>query len=316
MLSRVASSLFWMARNIERAESNARVLESRLINALEISDYGIVADQEWEAVLEICASADDYKAKHKEYEPKLVSYYLSFDRDNINSIINCLENARANARAVRDNIPEELWEVLNEHYISFQSEQFSNWSTKQVHTFLQEVKLLSLALQGIIESSMLREEAYYFIKVGKWLERAEKTARILNVTCEKTLEAEEETHTDHYYYWLSALQFANGYSAYLKRYPPTMQPRHVLSFLISHEQFPRSIEYCIEHVKEVVMKLEDGQVSHYSEDLFSALDNVTNEFMKIKFKEMSTKEMGPFLDRFQNDCNRISSVFANTYYFA
>lgn len=315
MLSRVASSLFWMARNIERAESNARVLESRLINALETSDDGTVAAGDWEAVLEICASVEDYNTNYKEYEPRSVSYFISFDPNNMNSILNCLENARLNARAVRDNIPEELWEVLNEHYLTLETKHAESWTTKQVQGFLQEVKILSFTVQGVIESSMLREEAYSFLKIGKWLERGEKTARVLNVTCEKTMEAEAETNTDHYYYWLSALQFLNGYSAYLKRFPPTMDPKHVLPFLISYDQFPRSIEYCMEHVRETVMKLEDGQVSHYSEDLFSALDYVTKEFMKIKFQKMSTKEMAPFLDRFQNDCNRISSVFANTYYF-
>lgn len=315
MLSRVASSLFWMARNIERAESNARVLESRLINALETSDHGKIATGDWEAVLEICASAEDYRESYDVYDPKSVSFYISFAEDNMNSILNCLENARLNARAVRDNIPEELWEVLNEHYLSIQNQDYFFWTTKQVQTFLQEIKILSFTIQGIIESCMLREEAYSFLKIGKWLERGEKTARVLNVTCEKTMEAEEETNTDHYYYWLSALQFLNGYSSYLKRFPPTMDPKHVLPFLISYDRFPRSIEYCMEHVRETVMKLEDGQVSHYSEDLFSALDYVTKEFMKIKFQQMSTKDMAPFLDRFQNDCNRISSVFANTYYF-
>ncbi|WP_147802662.1 alpha-E domain-containing protein [Alkalicoccus halolimnae] len=315
MLSRVASSLFWMARNVERAESNARVLESRLINALETSEYGAVAVSDWETVLDICASTEEYRTMYDACEPKDIAYYISFHRYNINSILNCMENARNNARSIRDIIPEELWETLNAHYLTMQDEDYKTWSIRRVHRFLQEIKTFSYTMQGIVESCMLREEAYHFIKIGKWLERAEKTSRVLNVVCEKTKEAEELTQTSHYYYWLSALQFLNGHDAYLKRFPPTMEPSQVLSFLISYEQFPRSIEYCMEHVREGVMKLEDGKVSHYSEELFNALDHVTNEFMKIKFQKISTEEIGPFLDRFQNDCNRISYLFAGTYYF-
>ncbi|MFC4736426.1 alpha-E domain-containing protein [Bacillus daqingensis] len=314
MLSRVASSLFWMARNVERAESNARVLEARLINALETQEYGKVSLSDWEAVVEICASKVDYEAKGGTFTAKEAASYISLAPENINSIRNCLENARFNARAVRDHIPEDFWYVLNEHYLSFRGEPFTDWNMRRIQTFLQDTQRLSFTLQGIIESSMLREEAYQFIKIGKWLERSEKTARVLNVMCEKTKEAEQEANAN-YYYWLSALQFLNGYSAYLKRFPPTMDPEYVIPFLISYEQFPRSIEYCMEHVRETIMKLEGGQVSHYSEDLFKSLDHVSSEFMKIKFQRLSKEETGQFLDRFQNDLNRISSVFSSTYYF-
>ncbi|CAM3772645.1 alpha-E domain-containing protein [Alkalicoccus chagannorensis] len=312
MLSRTAAGLFWMSRNIERAESNARTLESRLINALESPEYSTGAVRDWEAVLEICAGVTEYRAFYEDCTAESVASYITFDDRNINSITNCLGYARQNARATRDVLPEELWQLLNERYLAIQ-EFNGTWTVQEVHRFLREVKQLSYTIQGIIESSMLREESYHFIKIGKWLERAEKTARVLNVVCEKTMESEDELHAD-YYYWLSALQFLNGYDAYLKRFPPTMEPQYVLPFLLSYEQFPRSIEYCMEHVREAVLKLEHGQVSHYSEDLFFALDRVMDDFVKIKFRKRTAREIGPFLDDFQNSCGRIGSVFASTYY--
>ncbi|WP_233254427.1 alpha-E domain-containing protein [Salipaludibacillus keqinensis] len=314
MLSRVAESVYWMARNIERAENNARVLESRLIHALEVSDTGAVADGDWEAVVEICSSFEDYRDIYDDILPETVAHYISFDRTNINSIVNCIEYARNNARSAREIIPQELWEILNDAYLTIQNQNQSYWSMKKIYAFLQSIKTLSFTLQGVIESTMLREGAYSFIKIGKWLERGEKTARILNVVCEKTQEQEEEIQTEHYYYWLSALQFVNGYDAYLKKYPPIMDAEKVLHFLISYHQFPRSIEYCIDHVREAVKELEGGKVSHYSEELFDALDYVSNEFTKIKFQQMTSEEIGPFLDRFQNNCNHIGYVFSKTYY--
>ncbi|WP_245922675.1 alpha-E domain-containing protein [Alkalicoccus saliphilus] len=315
MLSRVASNLFWIARNVERAESSARVLKTRLINALETSEAGPLAEGDWEMILDICAVSSEYYDIHPVCEAEKIARYICFDRTNINSIINCMENARNNARSVREVIPEDLWEILNEHHLSMQNENVDTWSMQRIHEYLRDIQKLSFSLQGVIEASMLREEAYNFIKVGKWMERGEKTARVLNVVSEKTKELKLQTETDHYYYWLSALQFLNGYDAYLKRFPPKMEPAQVISFLISYEQFPRSIEYCMEHVRETVMKLESGQVSHYSEELFDAMDRVTQEFMKIKFRKLGMDEIGPFLDKFQNDCNRISSIFARTYYF-
>ncbi|MGJ9384041.1 alpha-E domain-containing protein [Salipaludibacillus sp. CF4.18] len=314
MLSRVADGLYWMSRNIERAESNARILESRLINALELPDSDGIAVGDWEAIVEITSSIEEYHQTYDNFLPETVAHYVSFDQTNVNSIVNCIEYARNNARSIREIIPLELWEALNEFYLAMNKDYKAYWSMKKIHSFLQSVKTLSFTIQGIIEGVMPREDAYQFMKIGKWLERGEKTARILNVVCEKTREEEEATQTNQYYYWLSALQFVNGYDAYLKKYPPTMEPKYVLPFLISYHQFPRSIEYCVDHVREAVKGLEDGKVSHYSEELFDAIDHVSNEFMKIKFQRMTSEEMEPFLDRFQNDCNRIGYVFSKTYY--
>ncbi|WP_416147866.1 alpha-E domain-containing protein [Salipaludibacillus sp. HK11] len=314
MLSRVAEGVYWMARNMERAENNARVLEARLIHALEVSNSEAVADTDWESVVEICSSYEEYSEVYDDLLPETVAHFVSFDKANINSIVNCIEYARNNARSVREIIPQELWEILNDAYLTINNQNYSYWSMKKIYAFLQSIKTLSFTVQGAIESSMLREEAYTFLKIGKWLERAEKTARILNVVCEITKGEDEAIQEDHYYYWLSALQFVNGHDAYLKKYPPTMESRKVLHFLISYHQFPRSIEYCIDHVREAVKELEGGKVSHYSEDLFDTLDYMSNEFTKIKFQQMSSEEIGPFLDRFQNDCNRIGYVFSKTYY--
>lgn len=314
MLSRVASNLYWMARNMERAENNARVLESRLINALEVSDTGTIAEGDWEAVLEICSSMDNYSEIYDDLLAETVAHYISFDKTNINAIVNCIYYARNNARSIREIIPQDLWEILNDAYLNIVNHTERDWSMKRIYAFLQSVKTLSFTFQGAVESSMLREAPYSFIKIGKWLERAEKTARILNVVCEKTDQESSGDQAEHYYYWLGALQFVNGYDAYLKKHPPVMDPDRVLHFLISYHPFPRSIEYCVDHVRDAVKELEDGKVSHYSEELFDALDQVSNEFSKIKFREMTSKQTGPFLDRFQNDCNRISYVISKTYY--
>ncbi|WP_249414105.1 alpha-E domain-containing protein [Alteribacter keqinensis] len=314
MLSRVADSLYWMARNIERAENNSRVLSARLINMLEASDTDAVAERDWEEVIEICASFSDYKQEYSTFNPDTIVQYLAFQEQNPNSLANCIGYARDNAKSAREIIPHELWECLNECYWNSIDVDRQYWNLKEVDHLLREIKLMSFTTQGVIESSMTRDETYTFIQIGKWLERAEKTARILNVMCEKARKEAENPEAHHYYYWLAALQFVNGHDAYLKKYPPTISAKDVLAFLITDGTFPRSIQYCVNHVWDAVKDMEGGKVSHYSEELFDAIERVKIEFDEMKIKDLQMHELGEFLDQFQDHCNNIGRIFSKTYY--
>ncbi|WP_236634883.1 alpha-E domain-containing protein [Alteribacter lacisalsi] len=315
MLSRVADSLYWMARNIERAENNSRVLSARLINMLEASDSDAIAERDWEEVIEICSSFADYEKEYSTFHPDTIVQYLAFQENNLNSLSNCISNARYNAKSTREIIPHELWECLNECYWNSIDVDRQYWNLKEVDQLLRQIKLASFTSQGVIESSMMRDETYAFIQIGKWLERAEKTARILNVMCEKSMrEAENDNADHHYYYWLAALQFVNGHDAYLKKNPPAITARSVLQFLISDPTFPRSISYCVNHVWDTVKEIEGGKVSHYSEELFDALERVKIEFDDVIINDLKMEELGEFLDQFQNYCNEIGAIFSKTYY--
>ncbi|MGP4059256.1 alpha-E domain-containing protein [Halobacillus sp. H74] len=312
MLSRVADSLYWMSRNIERAENNARVLSVQLIHMLEATNKES-ADRDWEEILEVCASSEDYYELYDRLDRETLIQYLTISPLNVNSLMNSMIYARENARATRDILPEELWEVLNEFHLSQKDWQELPNTRQHTQDYLKKVITTSMTLQGVIESSMTRGTPYTFIKVGKWLERAEKTARILNVTCEKNIK-ETNVGTNHYYYWLTALQFLNGYDAYIKEHPPTMESKHVLSFLIKEETFPRSIRYCMNHVMEAVYNVEGGKISHYSEDLFQMLEVIQNEIYETDIEEMDMEQLMSFLDHFQDRCMTVSRMFSETYY--
>ncbi|WP_226581596.1 alpha-E domain-containing protein [Halobacillus litoralis] len=314
MLSRVADSLYWMSRNIERAENNARVLRVQLIHMLETSSQE-VADRDWEEILEVCASASDYYNLYERLDRETLIQYLTISPFNTNSLMNCMNYTRENARSTREILPEGLWEVLNEFHLDQKDWQELPNTREHTQAYLDKVIKTSMTSQGVIESSMSRGTPYTMIKIGKWLERAEKTARILNVTCEKyKKEASASTSTNQYYYWLTALQFLNGYDAYIKEHPPTMESEKVLSFLIKEGRFPRSIRYCMEHVLEAVHKLEGGKVSHYSEDLFQMLELIEDEISRTNIEEMEMESLMEFLDHFQDRCMTLSRMFSETYY--
>ncbi|UOQ95182.1 alpha-E domain-containing protein [Halobacillus shinanisalinarum] len=313
MLSRVAEALYWMARNIERSENNARILSVQLIHMLESSDQQVL-DRDWEEVLDICASKEEYYGRYGRLNRDTIIQYLTVSPLNMNSISNCITYARNGAKATRDMLPDDLWHVINGFYLEQKNKENTPIMPQHTQEYLKHVIHTSLAGQGIVESMMTRGVPYTFIKVGKWLERAEKTARILNVICEKSMREKGNSETESYYYWLTALQIVNGYDAYIKEYPPTMDPKNVLPFLIENGNFPRSIRYCMDHVLEAVHNLESGKVSHYSERLFQKLSAIQKELKNTDISGLGMDELMVFLDRFQNHCHEISVLFSETYY--
>ncbi|MBA2175161.1 alpha-E domain-containing protein [Halobacillus locisalis] len=312
MLSRVADSLYWMGRNIERAENNSRVLSVQMIHMLEATDQQVL-DRDWEEVLEICASIKDYYERYDRIDKDTIIQYLAISPLNVNSFMNCMIYARENAKATRDMIPDELWEVLNEFHLDQKEWQERPDTRQHTEQYLKNVMRTSMTAQGVIESTMSRDLPYTFIKVGKWLERGEKIARVLNVFCEKNRK-EANKSTDNYYYWLTALQYLNGYDAYIKDHPPTMETKNVLKFLIKESTFPRSIQYCINHVKDAVDRIEGGKVSHYSEGLFAMMDRIQDEIAEADIDSMNMEELMKFLDHFQDRCMALSRAFSETYY--
>ncbi|MFC4713362.1 alpha-E domain-containing protein [Planococcus dechangensis] len=316
MLSRVANSLYWMSRNVERAENNARILDVQLLQMIEAADEELVRDSDWRLIFEICDSTETMREikQNPSYEETELVQHLAVSSGNANSVASCAMVVRENARISRDHIPDDYWETWNRAYLNLQDIDLENCSVRETKKFLEEVKTTSLISQGIVESSMSRGVAYQMIKIGKWLERAEKTARILNVVCERTHERLRKENTDDYHFWLAALRMTNGYSAYLQNNPPRMEPKKVLDFLISDKSFPRSIRYCLDHVREAVEELESGKVSHYSWELYAKLDEVRTSFNETDIEALDSDELMHFLNRFQDGCNDISRIFSSTYY--
>ncbi|WP_033542173.1 alpha-E domain-containing protein [Planococcus sp. CAU13] len=316
MLSRVANSLYWMSRNAERAENNARILDVQLLQMIEASDEELVRADDWKLIYEICASTDmmEYIKSLPAYNEDQLVYYLSMESKNLNSVASCVRFIRENARVSRDHITDDYWEIWNRCYLTLHDLNAENLSVRDMQEFLNKVKNTALTSQGIVESSMSRGVEYQIIKIGKWLERAEKTARILNVVCERTIARTEAQQSEDYYYWLAALRMANGYDAYLKANPPKMDPSLVLSFLVSNPDFPRSIRYCLDHIREGITTLEEGKISHYSWELFAKIDQLTADFDELNFQELEPEDMLNFLNDFQNGCNEIGQIFSKTYY--
>ncbi|HSO57081.1 MAG TPA: alpha-E domain-containing protein [Paenisporosarcina sp.] len=316
MLSRVADSLYWMARNIERTELNARILDVHLTQMVETSSEDLLDGKHWKLIFESCSTKEELEELKNNPEAHDEEYlrFLAFDSHNENSVFSCIRVARENARISRDHLPNELFEIWNDLYLFAHHAEQEQFSISKLRAFLRNVKVTALTAQGIIESGMSRSVAYRMIKIGKWLERAEKTSRILNVVCEQTRDTQLLYKGDHYYAWLSALRMLNGYEAYLKVNQPKMDPKTILTFLIADESFPRSIHYNVNHVRAAVDILENAKIAHYSSELYYALESLKNDFDEISIQELNSDDMLTFLNTFQNKCNEVGQIFSRTYY--
>src|SRR5581483_1517949 len=177
MLSRVAESIYWMSRYVERAENVARFIDVNLNLMLDSSSEG----QQWQPLVNITGDDETFGKRYSEPTEQNVIQFLTFDKENPNSIISCLRAARENARSVREIISSEMWLQLNQFYLHVNSAAATGKLVDSPHDFFSEVKLASHLFTGITDATMTHGEGWHFSQLGRMLERADKTSRILDV---------------------------------------------------------------------------------------------------------------------------------------
>ncbi|QHA93431.1 alpha-E domain-containing protein [Bacillus sp. N1-1] len=314
MLSRVADSLYWLTRNVERAENNARLIAVKLTSRLENANPIDETNQNWYELIEISGFKEVFDEEYQHPMDRNVMEFLLFSLKNPNSILNTITIARENARAVREIIPNELWESINSYYLKLKKQSHTPWTMEEVSDICEFVKKDSLLFQGIVEATMPRGDAYLFMEMGKHLERAEKAARILDVYYHKDLECYQNKEIVEYHHWWSVLQSVSGHEAYIKTYRPLIKSRNVAEFFILNAEFPRSMMYCVQKVRNAFVALEDGHVEHYSESLAQELEHLANDLYDFSIEEILNQGAHAFLQSFQHRCMTIGMHITKTYY--
>lgn len=254
MLSRTADHLFWMARYTERAENTARMLDVNLQTSL-LPQSALAAERGWRAMLGISELTDQFDAKHILLTPRDVLDFMVRDPDNPSSIYACLHSARENARAVRGSLTTEVWETQNATWLEVQRRIADGGWQRDPGEFFEWVKFRSHLSRGVTIGTMLKDEAFYFIRLGTHLERADNTARILDV---KFYEAEEhrapgEGAADSYrdfYHWTAILRSVSAFEVYRTVYRDVITPERVAELLILRDDMPRSLLASLNEVCE------------------------------------------------------------------
>jgi uncharacterized alpha-E superfamily protein len=259
MLSRTADHLYWMARYTERAENLARILEVNYRMSLLPQGPEIV-EQGWVATLTIIGLLDAFKQRYEAVTPANAIAFMVFDRENPLSIYSCMRAARENARAVRGTLTSEIWETVNATWLEMREKEMSSASDAEVGNFFEWVKHRSHLARGVIQGTMLRDEAWHFTWLGTYLERSDSTARILDVKYHLLLpRGEKAGGATDYYQWSALLHSVSAFEIYRRVYRDLITPRRVAELLVLRDDMPRSLHRCISQVYTHLTSLHNSQ---------------------------------------------------------
>jgi uncharacterized alpha-E superfamily protein len=309
MLSRVADSLFWMSRYMERTDSLLRILK---INHQASQDNP--EELTWRPVLRLFTTLSEEECQAMEKNSRQVLVYMVCSRENSNSVFNMVTHARENARGVQDNITKELWQTLNEFYHRVRDPQLEHsLRAEDPVSTLDWLIRQSIVYYGVADLTMFRGEGLSFMSLGKFLERAIQTATILEVKfsdIEYDLDRTTETT-----YWKHLLMSVSGYALYLKRYRSAFEARNVVDQTIFNVDFPRSILYSLNQLHRYFGRLKSDRNGEgfYKVDLM--IGKVRSKVQYSDVEAVSTTGLHGYLDDLTNDLDEIA-VALNKYYFA
>ena len=254
MLSRTADHLFWMSRYTERAENTARMLDVNYQTSL-LPQSKAVAQAGWQGLLSISELKPAYEAKYPGHSinPTDVMDFMVRDEQNPSSIISCLQNARENARAVRGSLTTEVWETQNQTYLEVLRMLKSGDFERDPGQFFEWVKFRSHLSRGVTLGTMLQDEAFHFLRLGTFLERADNTARLVDVKFHAVETdfmgtADEKEQEYDFYHWSAILRSVSGFEVYRKVYRDVIRPERVAELLILRPDMPRSLLGCLNEV--------------------------------------------------------------------
>jgi uncharacterized alpha-E superfamily protein len=314
MLSRVANSIYWLNRYIERAENYARFVSVNFNLALDLPPN---MSEQWEPLLVATADDDIFKKYYDVASSGNVIHYMSFDERNPNSILSSLQFARENARTIRESISKEMWEHVNQFYwmVKEASNASKAWDMSKFQLFFEEVKMGSQLFFGIVDSTITRNEAWHFGRMGRMLERADKTTRFLDVKYFILLpEVKAVGSPLDLLLWSSVLKSVSAYNMYRKKYT-TITPSHIVEYLLLDKYFPRSVMYCMRYAEislfEISGNTPNAGYTNKAEKLIGKLRS-TIEFSDIN--DIMDTGLHKFLDEFQTKNNSIGEAIYQTYF--
>ena len=263
MLSRTADHLFWMSRYTERAENTARMLDVNYQTSLLPQSTG-VAQVGWQGLLSISELSPDYESKYGAISARDVMDFMVRDEKNSSSIISCLKNARENARAVRGTLTTEVWETQNQTYLEIFRMLRNGDFERDPGQFFEWVKFRSHLSRGVTVGTMLQDEALHFMRLGTFLERADNTARLVDVKFHAVQSdfygaASAKDQEYDFYHWSAILRSVSAFEIYRRVYRNVIKPERVAELLILRADMPRSLAASLNGVVSNLQMVTDDQ---------------------------------------------------------
>ena len=314
MLSRTADHLYWMARYIERAENMARVLDvtynmSLVPNAAE-SEAAL-----WLPALEISGNVEAYERDYfdqaqQEYTAAGVIHYLAMDMNNPSSIYSSLRSARENARAVRVAMTSETWENINSLWLEFSQFIGQDLAKSGLREFCDWVKARSHLFRGVCFGTMLRDDAFSFVRLGTFIERADNTARLLDVKYHLLLPEQEEVGgAVDYYEWSAVLRSVSAFQAYQKIFSDTIEPWRVAELLVLRRDMPRSLHACFDEITPILEQLSGARATECKR----LAGELHSKLRFGKMRDIFQHGLHEFLSEFVESNNKLGAEIHKTF---
>ena len=310
LLSRVAESLYWINRYLERAENISRFVEVSESMALDCPPGSA---EPW---LPLVDASGDRNAFDKSYTNKTPSDVISFlikDRENPNSIISCICMARENARQIRDVITSEMWEQINSLFWSIQEGEVIWHQPAQEQLF--EIRRSCQLFYGVTDATFSHDIAWHFSKLGRLIERADKTSRILDVKYFLLLpNLNELGGALDELQWISLLRSAGAYQMFRRSEQGSITPNAIASFLLLDPIFPRSVRFCLEGIKESLGKIQNSPVSEKPNDLECLIGLLLSKWSFVRIDHLIKNGLHEAIDSLQIDLNKLNDLIHSFYF--
>lgn len=314
MLGRTAANLFWMSRYVERAENIARLLDvGYRMSLTERSEDGGSSDHLM-SMLQAAEMDEGFANKHEAIDVNSVAHYMLFDTDNPSSVMSCLLFARTNARSVRASITTDMWESLNATWLELSQIQPRQVLGNRLPGFLQWIKQSSNQFRGALLGTILRDDGFAFAQAGNFIERADNTARILDVKYYVLLPRAAMVGGEvDIQQWTMILRAASAHRAYRHVYHDRYRAWNIADFLIFRKEMPRSLAFCVTSVSAMLGMLEQlyGEPSRCHDDAIKLAQLLTAGDMDKVFAE----GLHEYLTAFMDSNNRLTTSISETYNF-
>ncbi|MCU0542327.1 MAG: alpha-E domain-containing protein [Oscillatoriaceae cyanobacterium Prado104] len=311
MLSRVADSIYWLNRYVERAENIARFAD---VNFNLILDSPTGVTQQWEPLVRTTGDLPLFRQRYGEATAENVIKFLSFDREYPNSIISCLRAARENARSIREIISSEMWEQVNGFYMMVE-DAARQQTMLQLPEFFAEVKMAGHLFAGVTDATMTHNEGWHFGQIGRFIERADKTTRILDVKYFILLPSVQYVGTAlDEIQWMALLKSTSAYEMYRKRKQHRINPTHVAEFLILDREFPRAIQFCLLQAERSLHEITGTPADRWQNPAERALGRLRAELDYVTIEEVIKQGLHEFLDNLQQQLNDVGKQMFEVFF--
>ncbi|MCB8837994.1 alpha-E domain-containing protein [Aurantimonas sp. VKM B-3413] len=311
LLGRTANGLFWMFRYIERAENMARLVEA----GMRISLTNLSAEpDEWQSVLVSAGVEAGFRGKYDDFDAANVLDFMLCDRDNPSSVRSSIDTARTNGRMVRTALTRDLWETVNESWLAIQQRLSRPVSAREVPAVVDLIKRQSALIRGTFHATMLRNEIFDFCNLGAFIERADNTARILDVKYWLLLPEHSSVGSalDNFQ-WVSILRSVSAHRSYAWEYDGEFRAVNIIDFLMLNRRMPRSLAFSYGLIEDSLKFLDRNYETHHP--CRKTATAINQRFSELSVREIIDGGLHEFLEQFILDNNRLAREIGENYRF-